>query len=90
MARADFVALDDYYFDVPPADQRADAYSLTHLKAGYERDQWGVYVWARNVFDEEYIVRGFYFANEPPNWEDKRYVQLGEPRQVGVSVRWSL
>lgn len=88
MARADFVAVDDFYFDVPPADQRADAHSLTHLKAGYEGERFSAYVWARNVFDEDYIVRGFYFANEPPNWEDKRYVQLGEPRQFGVSVRW--
>jgi iron complex outermembrane receptor protein len=88
MARADFVALDDYYFDVPPANQRADAHSLTHLKAGWEGERFSAYVWARNVFDEDYIVRGFYFANEPPNWEDERYVQLGEPRQVGVSVRW--
>ncbi len=88
MARADFVALDDFYFDVPPANQRADAYSLTHLKAGYEGERFSAYVWARNVFDEDYIVRGFFFANEPPDWEDKRYVQLGEPRQVGITVRW--
>jgi iron complex outermembrane receptor protein len=90
MARVDFAAIDDFYFDVPPANQRADAYSLTHLKVGYEGDRWGVYLWARNVFDEDYIVRGFYFANEPPDWEDKRYVQLGEPRQVGVSMRWEM
>jgi outer membrane receptor protein involved in Fe transport len=88
MARLDCIAIDDFYFDVPPANEKADAYSLTHLKAGYEGEGWGAYVWARNVFDEEYVVRGFYFANEPPNWEDERYVQLGEPRQVGVSVRW--
>jgi outer membrane receptor protein involved in Fe transport len=88
MARADVVAIDDFYFDVPPANQRADAYSLTHLKAGYEGERFSAYVWARNVFDEDYIVRGFYFANEPPNWEDKRYVQLGEPRTVGITVRW--
>jgi outer membrane receptor protein involved in Fe transport len=88
MARVDFAAIDDYYFDVPPADQRADAYSLTHFKAGYETDRWSAYLWARNVFDENYIVRGFYFANEPPNWEDTRYVQLGEPRQIGVMFRW--
>ncbi len=37
----------------------------------------------RNVFDEDYVVRGFYFANEPPLLENKRYVQLGEPRQIG-------
>jgi outer membrane receptor protein involved in Fe transport len=88
MARVDFAAIDDYYFDVPPNDQRAPAYSLTHLKAGYETDQWAVYAWARNVFDEDYVVRGFYFGNEPPDFPDTRYTQLGEPRQVGVSVRW--
>lgn len=90
MARVDFAAIDDYYFDVPPSDQRADAYSLTHLKVGYERDHWGVYAWVRNVFDEDYLVRGFFFNNEPPDWIDKRYTQLGEPRQVGVSVKWAL
>jgi iron complex outermembrane recepter protein len=90
MARVDVAAIDDFYFDVPPNDQRADAYALTNLKAGYEADNWSAYLWARNVFDEDYVVRGFYFGNEPPNFEDKRYTQLGEPRQFGVSVRWSL
>jgi outer membrane receptor protein involved in Fe transport len=75
MARVDFVALDDFYFDVPPANQRAAAHSLTHLKAGYEGNGWGAYVWARNVFDEDYVVRGFFFDNEPPLWEPKRYTQ---------------
>lgn len=88
MARVDFAAVDDYYFDVPPADQRADAHALTHLKAGYESARWSIYLWGRNVFDEDYIVRGFFFANEPPNWLDKRYTQLGEPRQFGVTARW--
>ena len=59
---------------------------MTHLKAGYEGDGWGAYVWTRNVFDEEYVVRGFYFANEPPNWEDKRYVQNGDPRRYGLTM----
>lgn len=90
MARVDFTAADDYYFDVPPNDQRAPAYSLTNLKAGYEADHWSVYLWGRNVFDEDYIIRGFYFGNEPPDFGNKRYTQLGEPRQVGVSVRWEL
>jgi iron complex outermembrane recepter protein len=88
MARVDFTAIDDYYFDVPPADQRAAAYSLAHVKAGYETERWSVYLWSRNVLDEDYVVRGFYFGNEPPNWDDKRYTQLGEPRQFGVTARW--
>ena len=90
MARVDLAAVDDFYFDVPPNNQRADAYALAHVKAGYEAQTWAVYLWSRNVFDEDYAVRGFYFGNEPPDFESKRYVQLGEPRQIGVSVKWSL
>jgi outer membrane receptor protein involved in Fe transport len=93
MARIDVMASDDYYFDVPDLDAtkndfRAKAYSLTHLKAGYESDRWAVYAWGRNVFDEDYYTRGFYFGNEPPDFPSKRYTQLGEPRQFGVSFRW--
>ena len=96
MARVDVSAADDYYFDVPPNDARADAYALTHLKVGYEAcpeqcrrgDAWSVYVWARNLFDEDYVTRGFFFGNEPPLFESKRYTQLGEPRQIGVTMRW--
>jgi len=88
MARVDFAAIDDYYFDVPPATQRAAAYSLTHVKAGYEAQRWSAYLWTRNVFDAEYAIRGFYFNNDPAGTSDKLYTQLGEPRQIGVSVHW--
>ena len=90
MARIDASAIDDFYFDVPPNDQRAPGYGLVHLKAGYEAQRWNAYLWVRNAFDEDYVVRGFYFGNEPPLFPTKRYTQLGEPRQVGVTVRWSL
>jgi iron complex outermembrane recepter protein len=90
MARVDLAAIDDFYFDVPPNDIRADAYALAHFKAGYETKTWSVYLWVRNAFDENYTVRGFYFGNEPPLFENTRYVQLGEPRQFGMSVRWAL
>lgn len=88
MARIDVSAVDDFYFDVPPNPARSDAYSLTNIKVGYEADRWSVYAWGRNVFDEDYAVRGFYFGNEPPLFENKRYVQLGEPQQFGVTARW--
>lgn len=93
MARVDVVATDNYYFDVPDLDPaknnyRSEAYSLTHLKAGYEADRWAVYAWGRNVFDEDYYTRGFFFGNEPPDFNPTRYTQLGEPRQFGVTFRW--
>jgi outer membrane receptor protein involved in Fe transport len=88
MARFDVIATDDFYFDVPENNIRSKAYSLTHLKAGYEADNWAVYAWGRNVLDEDYYTRGFFFGNEPPDFAPTRYTQLGEPRQFGVTFRW--
>jgi outer membrane receptor protein involved in Fe transport len=88
MARVDVSAVDSYYFDVPPNPTRSDSYTLTNIKLGYEADRWSVYAFGRNVFDRDYDVRGFFFGNEPPAFDNKRYVQLGEPQQFGVTARW--
>jgi iron complex outermembrane receptor protein len=88
-ARIDASAKDDFYFDVPTDhDMRSDAYALVNVRVGYERDDWSAYLWAKNVFDEDYAIRGFYFYNEPPFLEKRLYRQLGEPRQVGVTFSW--
>lgn len=90
-ARVDVSAKDDFYFDVPTDhDQRSRAYSITNVRVGYERDQWSAFLWVKNAFDERYAVRGFYFYNEPPFLEQGLYTQLGEPRQVGVTLSWRM
>jgi iron complex outermembrane receptor protein len=89
MARADLNGSDAFYFDASN-DQRSKPYALLNLKTGYAGGRWSVYAWARNVFDERYAVRGFYFGLEPPDYPDKLYVQLGDPRQVGVTLQWAL
>jgi iron complex outermembrane receptor protein len=73
---------------VPPNPTRSEAYALTNVKVGYEAARWSVYAWGRNVFDRDYAVRGFFFGNQPPLFENERYVQLGEPQQFGVTARW--
>jgi iron complex outermembrane recepter protein len=88
LARIDTQSADDFYFDVSH-DERAPAYTLVHAKLGYETERWSAVAWARNLFDESYAMRGFFFANEPPDFEDKRYVQQGDPRQLGVTFTWS-
>jgi iron complex outermembrane receptor protein len=47
-------------------------------------------LWARNLFDEDVAVHGLYFGNDPrKGYANERYLQLGEPRLVGMSVRYS-
>jgi iron complex outermembrane recepter protein len=85
-ARVDVTAMDAFYFDVPTDhDMKSRAYSLTHVKVGFEQARWSLYGWVRNVFDKDYAVRGFFFSNEPPDWEPKLYTQKGDPRQVGIT-----
>ena len=88
MARLDASAEAGFYFDTSH-DQRADSRFLVNLRAGYEADRWSVHVWARNLFDELYPVRGFYFENEPPDFPTKLYLRWGDPRQLGVTARYS-
>jgi iron complex outermembrane recepter protein len=88
IARLDTQSVDDFYFDASH-DERAHAYTLVNLKLGYERPRWSLHAWARNLFGEEYAMRGFFFANEPPDFVPKRYVQAGDPRQIGVTFDYS-
>lgn len=84
-AQVDGQAVDGFYFSASH-DERAPAYRLVNLRLGYGRDRWQVTAFARNLFDEQYAVRGFFFANEPPDWEAKRYVQNGDPRTWGARL----
>ncbi|MEO8314822.1 MAG: TonB-dependent receptor plug domain-containing protein [Pseudomonadota bacterium] len=87
-ARAAFQAVDAFYFSASH-EERAPSYQLVNLLFGYERDRWNASLYARNVLDEHYAVRGFFFANEPPDWEPKRYIQNGDPRQIGLRVSFN-
>ncbi len=87
MARADLTGVDAFYFDTSH-DQRSQAYTLLNLKAGYARARWSAFSWARNVTDETYAVRGFYFGLEPPDYANELYVQRGDGRLVGLTLQW--
>ena len=84
-ARLDVTARDAFYYDVSH-DQRSTSYELVNTRVGYEGESWTVSLWARNVFGEDYAVRGFYFGNEPPDFPNTLYTRLGDPRQVGVTI----
>ena len=87
MARLDLSGEDGFYFDTSH-DQRAGVRFLTNLRVGFEAEQWSVYVWTSNLFDERYPVRGFYFGDEPPDFPSKLYLRWGDPRQLGFTARY--
>jgi iron complex outermembrane receptor protein len=87
-ARVDVAGQDDFYFD-DSHDERAPSRVLTNLKAGLSGKHWRAEVWVRNLFDEYYSQRGFWFGNEPPDFTPTRYVQAGDPRHLGVTLTYT-
>jgi outer membrane receptor protein involved in Fe transport len=85
-ARLDVTGMTGYYFDLPPNETRSSAYALLHARVGWETRRVSVSVYGRNLTNKIYPVRGFYFGLEPPDYPNKLYLQLGEPRTFGAKV----
>jgi outer membrane receptor protein involved in Fe transport len=83
-ARIDVSARDAFYFDVAH-DERSRSYELVNTRVGYRAGSWSATLWARNLLDKDYAVRGFYFGNEPPDFPNALYTRAGDPRQVGLT-----
>jgi outer membrane receptor protein involved in Fe transport len=88
-ARLDSHALGSFYYYTSDA-QSSHAYHLENLRIGYRRGNWTASVWARNLFNVSYAQNGFYFGLIPPNYPNQSFLQLGDPRQVGVTIRYDL
>jgi iron complex outermembrane receptor protein len=83
-ARLDLTGMGSFFYDLPPNWTRSKAYGLVNAKVGWDTKRWEAYLWGRNLLDKNYTVRGFYFGDEPPDFPNKLYTQLGEPRNWGV------
>ena len=77
------------YFESNTHDEKRSAFNVVNASLGYRHDAWSVTLWARNLLDERYEHRIFYFANAGPNWEVTRYESPAAPRQLGATVRYS-
>lgn len=79
-----------FYFSDSNDDQSSD-YLLLNVSMGFDAPHWAVSLWARNVTDATYEVRGYHFGNDPRiDYEPRTYTQFGEPRRYGATVRWKL
>ena len=83
----DVVGKSSFYYSDSHNNQ-SKSYSLMNINFDYLIKQWTFSIWARNIFDEYYSLRGFYFGNEAPDFKDTLYERHGDPRHVGLSVRY--
>ncbi len=85
--RLDSSALDSFYYYTSDA-QTSKAYHLENLRVGFEHGPVSTSLWVRNVFQTRYAQQGFYFGLIPPNFPNQSFLQLGDPRQLGFTIRY--
>ena len=83
--RLEVTSMDEFFFS-DSHNQRSEPYQLVNGSLGYERGNWKLNLWGRNLLDERYATRGFYFGLEPPKFDTKLYKSYGDPRQFGVTL----
>ena len=88
-ARVDAQRVAAFFFS-DSHDQRSRPYTLLNLRAGFDAGRWRMDGWVRNALDQDYAMRGFFFGNEPPDYPDRLYVQLADPRSLGMTFSWQV
>lgn len=81
---------DDHFFS-DGHDVRSRGYALVNSSINLDLDTWVLQLWAKNIFDKEYAVRGFGgFSNDPRDGyaNPQPYFQFGNGRRVGVTAQY--
>ena len=78
-----------YYFS-NRHNEKADAYKLFNSSLEYTNDNFTATLWARNLADADYQVRGFgSFGNNPSHgYATELYTQQGMPRTFGATLAY--
>lgn len=75
-------------FDSNNQQEARRAFRVVNASLGYAWKRWTLTLWAKNLLDEEYDKRVFFFGNEEPDYIEKRYEDRADPRQVGMTVAY--
>jgi outer membrane receptor protein involved in Fe transport len=75
-------------FDSNNQDEARRAFSVVNGSIGYAWREWTFTLWGRNLFNERYEKRVFFFGNEDPDYTETRYESRADPRQIGVTAAY--
>ncbi|WP_320044330.1 TonB-dependent receptor [uncultured Desulfobacter sp.] len=74
-AGVDLVGVGKTYIERTNTYKR-DAYQLINAKIGYETENWDIYLYGKNIFDEDYSKVG------------TSYIYYSQPRELGVKLTY--
>tara|TARA_B110000879_G_scaffold100225_1_gene135963 strand:+ start:33642 stop:35729 length:2088 start_codon:yes stop_codon:yes gene_type:complete len=79
----------DEFFLSSSHETKSDAYEMVNANMTYDTGDWELSIWGRNLTDEDVIVRGFSFPNDPrKGYINEPYYQFGAPRVFGFTGQY--
>ncbi len=75
-------------YDSNNQNEERSAFNVLNASLGYTWRSWTFTLWARNLTDEMYENRVYFFGNEDPDYTETRYETRADPRQFGVTAAY--
>ncbi len=89
-ANLELVGSDEYYESNSASNrEKRSAFAVVNAAIGYNYENWTLTLWAKNLLDEEYEKRLFYFGNAQPSWTPTRYETPADPQHFGATLKYS-
>jgi len=73
-------------FDSNNQNEARRAFRVVNATLGYAWGAWTFSVWGRNLFDEIYDKRVYFFGNADPDYLETRYENRADRRQLGLTA----
>lgn len=75
-------------FDSNNQNEARRAFHVVNASLGYAWREWTLTLWAKNLLDETYDKRVYFFGNADPDYIETRYEDRADPRQIGVTASY--
>lgn len=75
-------------FDSNNQHEARRSFRVVNASLGYAWGDWTLTLWAKNLFDEIYDKRVYFFGNADPDYLETRYENRADPRQLGVTAAY--
>jgi iron complex outermembrane receptor protein len=73
-------------FDSNNQHEARRAFRVVNATLGYAWPRWIFTLWAKNLLDETYDKRVYFFGNADPDYIETRYENRADPRQIGGTL----
>ena len=74
------------YFESNSHSEKRNSFAVVNASMGYRYENWTFTLWSKNLFDEQYEERVFFFNNGEG---EQRYEAPAAPRTFGITAKYS-